>query len=128
MKNAAIDAVYGYFADQEHEVRAPDVYDVQLVFDNTPEGSPMRRLLTAHLLFYLFNKHRHDIGQLPAQWEEVMTHDPVVTFAMMKMLAEWGWGIGTNVPPMKIKQRQSFHDPIVVDDDDEEGVKNEPAE
>lgn len=126
VKNAAIDAVYSYFDENTDEVRAPSIYDVQLVFENTPNDSPMRRLLTAYCLFHLFNKKRHNIGSLPDEWVEIMTADHVVSHAMLEMLAEWGWAMGSNVPPMRIKGRQSFHDPILLDGED--GVKHEPTE
>jgi hypothetical protein len=125
VKNAAIDAVYGYFAETDG-VRCPSIYDVQLVFENTTDDSPMRRLLIAHCLFYFFNKKRADLGSLPAQWDEIMKVDHTVSCAILEMLAEWGWAMGGNVPPMKIKNRQSFHDPIDVDE--HEAVKREPLE
>ncbi|KAK0639220.1 hypothetical protein B0T16DRAFT_238393 [Cercophora newfieldiana] len=127
VKNAAIDAVYGYFNDENaSDIRCPSIVDVQLVFESTPADSPMRRLLTANLLFHLFNKKRTNLGSLPQGWTEVMSIDHTVSFALLEMLAEWGWSMGNNVPPMRIKNRQSFHDPIAIDDD--EPVKTEPME
>ncbi|KAK4455073.1 hypothetical protein QBC34DRAFT_465000 [Podospora aff. communis PSN243] len=125
VKNAAIDTVYSYFAEA-HGTRCPNIYDVQLVFENTTDNSPMRRLLIAHCLFYFFNKRRPDLGRLPDTWDVVMKQDSTVSCAILEMLAEWGWVMGSNVPPMKIKNRQSFHDPIDVDEAD--SVKCEPLE
>ncbi|KAK0613894.1 hypothetical protein B0T14DRAFT_557336 [Immersiella caudata] len=127
VKNAAIDAVYGYFYD-ENEVRCPDIFDVQMVFKSTDEDTPMRRLLIAHCLFYFFKKKRVDFGHLPNHWLEAFKADPSISCALLEMLAEWGWNMGGNVPPMKIKNRQSFHDPIDVDVYANEAVKREPRE
>jgi len=121
VKNAAIDAVYAYFNDSS-EILCPNLHDVQQVFENTPPDAHMRRLLIAHALFYLFSKKPATVG-LPEDWAEVMQSSGQVGWAMVSMLNEWRWEMGVNVPPMKIKTRQSFHEPVYIDLDG--GVKHE---
>ncbi|KAM7187895.1 hypothetical protein V8F20_010764 [Naviculisporaceae sp. PSN 640] len=117
VKNAAVDALYAYFgpdADKDkptdpNEIRAPDLRDIQYCFENTAPDSHMRRLLVAHALFYLFGKKRLTTP-LPAAWEEVISKNGEIAWSMVKMLSDWKWVMGVNVPHMKIKARQDFHE------------------
>lgn len=97
---------------------------MQMIFDNTPTESHMRRLLTAHALFYLFDRRRN--GPLPPEWEQVLRNGGEIGWAMISMLSEWKWVMGGNVPPMRIKNRQAFHESIVIDLDPP--VKEEDVE
>ncbi|KAM7220546.1 hypothetical protein V8F06_004135 [Rhypophila decipiens] len=114
VKNAAIDALYAYFGpDAEKagpdDIRHPDLTDIRYAFDNTTPDSHMRRLLIAHALFYLFGKKRRG-APLPTAWEEVLSNNGEIAWAMIKMLSDWKWVMGSNVPDMKIKARQEFHE------------------
>lgn len=113
VKNAAIDALYAYFGpDAEKavdEVRHPDLRDIQYAFENTLPDSHMRRLLIAHALFHLFGKKRRS-APLPPAWEDVISQNGEIAWAMVKMLSDWKWVMGSNVPDMKIKARQEFHE------------------
>ena len=113
VKNAAIDALYAYFGpDAEKapgEARHPDFRDIQYAFEHTLPDSHMRRLLVAHALFYLFGKKRRG-APLPPAWEEVISRNGEIAWAMTKMLSDWKWVMGTNIPDMKIKARQEFHE------------------
>lgn len=110
LRNACIDVLYSYYAAETEEVRVPDMRDVQFVFENTTQApdSQMRRLLVAHCMFHLFGVKRR--GPLPPDWQEVMEPRLAVAWEGYKMLADWKWVIGENVPTMKIKARQAFHE------------------
>ncbi|KAK3314901.1 hypothetical protein B0H66DRAFT_627692 [Apodospora peruviana] len=120
VKNAAIDALYAYFkfddakekADDPNEVRCPDLEDVLYAFENTPADSHMRRLLIAHSLFHLFGTKRLDRRPLPPDWEKILRQSGEVGWEMIKMLSDWQWIMGRNVPIMRIKPRQEFHERI----------------
>ncbi|KAK1777900.1 hypothetical protein QBC45DRAFT_178040 [Copromyces sp. CBS 386.78] len=110
LRNACIDVLYNYYAAETEEVRVPDLHDVQFIFENTAQApdSQMRRLLVAHCMFHLFGAKRR--GPLPLDWQEVMEPRCDVSYEMFKMLADWKWVIGENVPTMKIKARHAFHE------------------
>ncbi|KAK3490923.1 uncharacterized protein B0T23DRAFT_360735 [Neurospora hispaniola] len=110
LRNACIDVLYHYYAAETEEVRVPDLHDVQYIFENTKHApdSQMRRLLVAHCMFHLFGAKRR--GPLPPDWQEVIEPRCTVSFEMFKMLADWKWVIGENVPTMKIKARHAFHE------------------
>ncbi|KAJ4398778.1 hypothetical protein N0V85_006196 [Neurospora sp. IMI 360204] len=110
LRNACIDVLYNYYAAETEEVRVPDLHDVQYVFENTAHApdSQMRRLLVAHCMFHLYGVKRR--GPLPPDWQEVMEPRCDVAYEMFKMLADWKWVIGENVPTMKIKARHAFHE------------------
>ncbi|KAK3943578.1 hypothetical protein QBC46DRAFT_420037 [Diplogelasinospora grovesii] len=123
VKNAAIDCLYDYFKlgldDPSVEARCPDLRDVRYIFDHTPPESPMRKLLIVHAMLYLFSKKRRAVPRtilLPDEWEETITQSGDIGWAMIKMLSEWKWtmGSGGNVPEMKIKHRQEFHEVVPV--------------
>ena len=125
VKNAAVDAVYGYFAVDVAEARCPDLRDVQMLFSNTSDDSPMRRLLVAHIIFYLFGKKRGD-APLPVEWEHVLSSSGRIGWAIVKMLSDWNWVMGRNIPPMRIKTRLAFHEQVdPVDPDPQQAVKKE---
>ncbi|KAK1754348.1 hypothetical protein QBC47DRAFT_447256 [Echria macrotheca] len=117
VKNAAIDALYSYYADKTTppQPRVPDMHEVKVVFDNTPPHSQLRRLLIAHCAFWLFSRRRGDSG-LPEEWEEVLQGDGVIGFSILQMVADWRWVMGGNVPPMRIETRQSFHEVLVPEE------------
>ncbi|KAK3345365.1 hypothetical protein B0H65DRAFT_558298 [Neurospora tetraspora] len=110
LRNACIDVLYNYYAAETEEVRVPDLHDVQYIFENTAHApdSQMRRLLVAHCMFHLYGVKRR--GPLPPDWQEVMEPRCNVAYEMFKMLADWKWVIGENVPTMKIKARHAFHE------------------
>ncbi|KAK0708958.1 hypothetical protein B0T26DRAFT_388015 [Lasiosphaeria miniovina] len=112
VRNAVINALYLYWGAETDEVRCPSLHDVQYVFANTDAKSHMRRLILAHALFYLFGrKRRGDV--LLAEWEDVLKANGEIGWSMISMLADWRWVMGINVPGMKIKPRQDFHEPLV---------------
>ncbi|KAK3321187.1 hypothetical protein B0T19DRAFT_466468 [Cercophora scortea] len=138
VRNAAIDALYAHFAEpleahSELAPRCPDLADVKYVFDNTDENCQLRRLLIAHTLFFLFNKKRtvpasgSGGSAFPAEWDdEVLRSSGDIGLALIRMLAEWRWVMGRNVPEMKIKPRQEFHDKIpMTPPPPQVGVKSE---
>ncbi|KAK5658613.1 hypothetical protein OQA88_2006 [Cercophora sp. LCS_1] len=114
VKNAAIDVIYNYYGEATGELRVPNLNDVAFVFNSTPEDSHLRRLLIAHTLFYIFDKRRGN-KPLPEEWEAVMRGNGEIAFTLIRMLADWNWVMGGNVPPMKIRSRQSFHEPLPQD-------------
>ncbi|KAK3304198.1 uncharacterized protein B0T15DRAFT_232436 [Chaetomium strumarium] len=120
IRNAVVDCLYTYFGTSSDDHKAPAFYDVKYIFDNTEPGAPMRRLLTAHLLFFLFSKSRRN-SPLPGDWVEVLSKDAAIGFAMIQMLAEWNWVMGDNAPRMNIRPRADFHEKVPF-------VKYEPDE
>ncbi|KAK3683512.1 hypothetical protein B0T22DRAFT_249622 [Podospora appendiculata] len=142
VRNAAIDALYAHYAEpleanSELAPRCPDLADVKYVFDNTDEHSQLRRLLIAHTLFFLFNKKRATpavgaagTSAFPVEWDdEILRSSGEIGLALIRMLAEWRWVMGRNVPEMKIKPRQEFHDKIPMPPPPPQvGVKSEIME
>ncbi|KAK0634736.1 hypothetical protein B0T17DRAFT_586461 [Bombardia bombarda] len=114
VRNAAIDVLYNYFGEQTEEVRCPNLEDVRYLFDHTAPDEQIRRLVIAHTLFHLFGKKRERIGlhTLPREWEAVISSNGEIAWSMIRMLADWRWVCGVNVPDMKIKPRQEFHERI----------------
>ncbi|SPQ20334.1 4d39f5ac-9ba7-4cab-9d83-27631aa1918a [Thermothielavioides terrestris] len=120
VRNAVIDVLYTYYGEASDDHEAPNMHDVKYIFENTLPGAPMRRLLTAHSLFYLFSKDR--VTQpLPRDWVEVLNSEAEIGFAIIQMLAEWGWYIGGNAPRMTVKPRADFHERVPI-------VKDEPVD
>ncbi|KAL1879105.1 hypothetical protein VTK73DRAFT_7329 [Phialemonium thermophilum] len=115
LKNAAVDLVYDHFhagLNPGDKRRCPDMRDVQYVFDHTPEGSPLRRLLIVTSLFYLFSvKDPGEAGiELPQSWKAVLVSNGEIGFEIIKMANSWRWVIGITCPSMTIKKRCSFHE------------------
>ncbi|KAK3387272.1 hypothetical protein B0H63DRAFT_541513 [Podospora didyma] len=113
VKNAAIDVLYQYYGQvPEDVIRVPSLFDVKYVFDNTDGNAQIRRLLIAHALFFLFSKKRANRDPLPEEWQTVLSENGEIAWSMIKMLSDWRWTIGRNVPEMNIKPKQEFHEPV----------------
>ncbi len=120
VRNAVIDVLYAYYGEASDDHKSPNLHDIQYVFENTVPGTPMRRFLVAHALFYLFSKGRRN-APLPDDWAEVLLGEERgdVAYDMLRMLGEWNWAMGHNAPRMTIKPRAEFHErlpapPIIV--------------
>ncbi|KAK0741775.1 hypothetical protein B0T21DRAFT_433138 [Apiosordaria backusii] len=110
LRNACVDVLYDYMGPASDDHMCLAMQDVAFVFQNTPSESPMRRFLVAHLLFYIFSRNRRAMP-LPQEWGTVLEKgDFGISWTMFRMLGDWNWAIGDNVPVMIIKPRTEFHD------------------
>ncbi|KAK3343705.1 hypothetical protein B0T25DRAFT_304692 [Lasiosphaeria hispida] len=135
LRNAALDTIYNYYAEDTAEVRCPDLEDVQYLFNNTAPTSHLRRLLIVFSLFHLFGKKRTGLT-LPGDWQRVIEggdDSGEVAWAMIQMISDWRWQMGHNCPPMKLKSRQTFHEEMPIpglkleEDDDGAGYASQAA-
>ncbi|KAK0704921.1 hypothetical protein B0H67DRAFT_649316 [Lasiosphaeris hirsuta] len=111
LRNAALDTIYNYYAEETEEARCPNMEDVQHLFDHTEPTSNLRRLLVVFVLFFLFSKRRIGLS-LPGDWQRVLEGggSGELAWAMIRMMGDWRWQMGHNCPPMRLKSRQTFHD------------------
>ncbi|KAK4178691.1 hypothetical protein QBC36DRAFT_181960 [Triangularia setosa] len=110
LRNACIDVLYDYLGPASDDHICLAMQDVAFVFQNTPNESPMRRFLTAHLLFYIFSLNRRGTP-LPQEWGTILEKgDFGISWTLIRMLGDWNWAIGDNVPMMIIKPRSEFHE------------------
>ncbi|KAK4204803.1 hypothetical protein QBC40DRAFT_336701 [Triangularia verruculosa] len=110
LRNACIDVLYDYFGPASDDHYCLKMEDVAFIFANTPEEAPMRRFLVAHLLFYVFSRNRRGVS-IPEEWGTVLEKgDFGISWTLVRMLGDWNWAIGSNVPVMIIKPRNEFHD------------------
>jgi hypothetical protein len=111
LRNAVMDVLYSYYGEASDDHRAPNLRDVQYIFEHTGPHAPIRRFLIAHTLFYLFSRGRRG-QQLPPDWQEVLRGHGEIGFEIVRMLSEWNWTMGLNAPRMSIKPRVDFHEKV----------------
>ncbi|KAK4667005.1 hypothetical protein QC763_305310 [Podospora pseudopauciseta] len=110
LRNACVDVLYDYLGPASADHVCLSMQDVAFVFENTPKESPMRRFLVAHLLFYIFCLNRRGTP-LPEEWGTVLEKgDFGISWTLIRMLGDWNWAIGDNVPVMIIKPRSEFYE------------------
>ncbi|KAK0673438.1 hypothetical protein QBC41DRAFT_342957 [Cercophora samala] len=110
LRNACLDVLYDHLGPATADHLCLAMKDVAFVFENTPKESPMRRFLTAHLLFYMFCLSRRG-SALPEEWGTVLEKgDFGISWTLIRMLGDWNWAMGDNVPVMIIRPRSEFYE------------------
>ena len=104
LENTVVDIAQGYY---KVGTRRPDIRDVQYVYDNTPSGAGMRRLLKERLTLGLFRgKHNNP---LTPEWRDVMNETPDLGFDIISEISSWNWISGGNCPLRAVTGGCTFH-------------------
>ena len=103
-ENTVVDITQGYY---KVGTRRPDIRDVQYVYDNTPPGAGMRRLLKERITLGLFRgKHNNP---LTPEWKEVMNETQDLGFDIISEISSWNWISGGNCPLRAVTGGCAFH-------------------
>lgn len=98
LENICVDVAARYY---KAGTRRPEIRDVQYIFENTPPGSGMRRLLKERLALVLFRGRQSNNKDKPVtpEWREVLHETPELGYELLSEVASYNWVPGPNVPP-----------------------------
>lgn len=104
LENICVNAAWRYY---NVGTRRPDIRDVQYIYENTPEGSGMRRLLQERLTLGMFRGRQHN--PVTAEWREVLNETPDLGFDIVSEISGFNWISGGNVPARSGSEECAFH-------------------
>lgn len=104
LENICVNAAWRYY---NVGTRRPDIRDVQYIYENTPEGSGMRRLLQERLTLGMFRGRQHN--PVTAEWREVLNETPDLGFDIVNEISGFHWISGGNVPARTGSEECAFH-------------------
>lgn len=98
LENICVDVAARYY---KVGTRRPEIRDVQYIYENTPEGSGMRRLLKERLALVLFRGRQSNNKDKPVtpEWRDVIEETPELGFDLLSEVASYNWVPGPSVPP-----------------------------
>lgn len=100
LENVCVDAAARYY---KVGTRRPEIRDVQYIYENTPSGSGMRRLLKERLTLVLFRGRRSNSKDKPVtpEWKEVIDETPELGYDLLSEVSSYNWVPGPNIPPLQ---------------------------
>lgn len=101
LENVCVDVAARYY---RVGTRRPEVRDVQYIYENTPPGSGMRRLLKERLALVLFRGRQSNNNKdksVTPEWRDVLNETPELGFDLLSEVASYNWVPGPNVPPVQ---------------------------
>lgn len=104
LENICVNAAWRYY---NVGTRRPDIRDVQYIYENTPEGSGMRRLLQERLTLGMFRGRQNN--PVTAEWREVLNETPDLGFDIVNEISGFHWISGGNVPARTGSEECAFH-------------------
>lgn len=105
LENACADAAGAYYGVG---TRRPDIRDAQFVYENTPPGTGMRRLMRERLALGLFRGRPSGL-LVGDEWREVLNETPDLGFDLVREIAGFHWVAGGNAPARAVSGECTFH-------------------
>lgn len=99
LENICIDVAARYY---KAGTRRPEIRDVQYIYENTPPGSGMRRLLKERLALVLFRGRQSNSSKdkpVTPEWRDVLNETPEMGYDLLSEVASYNWVPGPSVPP-----------------------------
>lgn len=104
LENTCVDAAWRHY---NVGMRRPDIRDVQYMYENTPEGSGMRRLLKERLTLGMFRGRQNN--PVTAEWRDVLNETPDLGFDIVSEISGFHWISGGNAPARTGRAECDFH-------------------
>lgn len=104
LENDCADAAAAYYSVG---TRRPDVLDARYVYERTPPGAGMRRLLCERLAAGLFRGRQHN--PVSEAWRDVLNETPDLGFDIVSEVAGYHWICGGNAPARAGRGWCAFH-------------------
>lgn len=104
LENICAGAAWRYYSVG---TRRPDVRDVQYIYENTPPGCGMRRLLRERLTMGMFRGRQNN--PVTEEWRDVFNETPDLGFDIVSEISGFHWIIGNNAPARPASEECAFH-------------------
>lgn len=104
LENICVGAAWRYYSIG---TRRPAIRDVQFIYENTPPGSGMRRLLRERLTLGMFRGRQNN--PVTPEWREVLNETPDLGFDIVSEISGFHWISGGNAPGRAGAEECVFH-------------------